>query len=403
VTVSQNLRSPRAPGADVVLVANEVGGRGGMEQQLERLVVDLLDAGRTVTVIARACAIARSDGLRFVRVRCPGRPFVVAFPLFFIVGTWLVRRNPGRVVHTTGAIVSNRADLSTVHYCHVGAARRLSSPRARRDTSLYRANAKLAAWMARAGERWCYRPTRTRRLCAVSAGLARELTQCFPRVKGTVSVVANGVDVDLYRPDAGARADIRNHLGIAADSPTALFAGGDWDRKGLRHVVAALARSPSWHLVIAGEGDWAKLMDDTASVGCAQRVHYLGSVQQMAPVYAACDAFVLPTAYETFSLVTYEAAASGLPLLVTKVSGIEDVVAHGVNGWFINRDGSSIARRLADLDSAGSLRQDMSRAARAAAAAFTWQAMTDGYRELYAELGLPVSGVPLGRRSSGEA
>jgi glycosyltransferase involved in cell wall biosynthesis len=37
----------------------------------------------------------------------------------------------------------------------------------------------------------------------------------------------------------------------------------------------------------------------------------------------SADAFVLPTGYETLSLVTYEAAACGLSLLVNRVSGVE--------------------------------------------------------------------------------
>ena len=69
------------------------------------------------------------------------------------------------------------------------------------------------------------------------------------------------------------------------------------------------------------------------------RLHFLGSVDQMPRLYAAADAFVLPTSYETFSLVTYEAAAAGLPLLVTRVSGVEDLLADGLNGWFIGAMG----------------------------------------------------------------
>jgi glycosyltransferase involved in cell wall biosynthesis len=369
-----------------------------MEQQLERLVIELLDAGRRVTLLARSCTIARSDNvqlrgaLRFVRVRGPARPFVIAFPIFFVGATWLLRQNRGRIVHTTGALVGSRADLSTIHYCHAGAARRYRGARVKRDTALYRANATVAAWMARSAERWCYRPCQTRHLCAVSSGLAQELRECFPRVADSITVIANGVDIEVYRPDAAARADTRRTLGIGSYTPVALFAGGDWDRKGLHHVVAAVARRSCWHLIVAGDGDHEALMADAASAGCAHRIHHLGRVQDMAPVYAACDAFVLPTAYESFSLVSYEAAASGLPLLATRVSGIEDLVTHGVNGWFISRNSESIERHLAMLESSAGLRHDMSKAARAAAAAFSWQAMKEGYHGLYADLGLATVG-----------
>jgi UDP-glucose:(heptosyl)LPS alpha-1,3-glucosyltransferase len=103
-------------------------------------------------------------------------------------------------------------------------------------------------------------------------------------------------------------------------------------------------------------------------------------------VYAAGDAFVLPTAYETFSLVTFEAAACGLPLLVTRVHGVEELLQDGHNGWFIARDPHDIARRLEQLRSDSELARGMGLRAREAAAAYSWDAMADGYMSVYAEV-----------------
>jgi UDP-glucose:(heptosyl)LPS alpha-1,3-glucosyltransferase len=106
----------------------------------------------------------------------------------------------------------------------------------------------------------------------------------------------------------------------------------------------------------------------------------------MPALYAAADAFVFPTSYEAFPLVALEAAAAGLPLLITRVNGAEDLVEDGVNGWFIDRDSDDIARRLQALSATGEHARSMGAASRWAAARYTWDAMAERYLALYGEL-----------------
>ena len=58
----------------------------------------------------------------------------------------------------------------------------------------------------------------------------------------------------------------------------------------------------------------------------------------MTAFYSAADAFLLPSAYETFSLVCMEAMACGVPVFATLVGGIEDYLQDGVNGMAVPRD-----------------------------------------------------------------
>jgi len=108
----------------------------------------------------------------------------------------------------------------------------------------------------------------------------------------------------------------------------------------------------------------------------------------MPRLYAAADAFVMPTSYEAFPLVALEAAASGLPLLVTRVNGVTEMLDEGRNGWFITADGDDIAARLNRLSADPALATAMGERARATAAAYTWDAMAERYESLYAELNL---------------
>src|SRR5438105_1910614 len=102
----------------ITLVAHEIGPSGGMELQLRTLVAGLLNRGHSVTVIARKCSVPQHDRLRWVRVPGPSRPFLLAYLWFFLFGSIYTWRHRRGLLHTTGAIVTNRADIAAVHYCH---------------------------------------------------------------------------------------------------------------------------------------------------------------------------------------------------------------------------------------------------------------------------------------------
>jgi UDP-glucose:(heptosyl)LPS alpha-1,3-glucosyltransferase len=247
-------------------------------------------------------------------------------------------------------------------------------------------NAAVSRIASLAGETWCYRPARTRLLCAVSQGVAAELREQFPEMARTVRTVPNGVDCAVFRPERESRTEMRAELGVGDRESLALFVGGDWERKGLTHAVDALALSPGWHLAVAGKGDPASHAARARAAGTEPRLHFLGPVRDMPCVYPAGDAFVLPTGYEAFPLVALEAAASGLPLLVTRVNGVEDLLEDGVNGWYIAPDARDIARRLNELRQNPGHASQLGVAARSAASRFSWDAMVEGYLSLYAEL-----------------
>jgi UDP-glucose:(heptosyl)LPS alpha-1,3-glucosyltransferase len=240
--------------------------------------------------------------------------------------------------------------------------------------------------MSRAAERWCYRPQRTRRLVAVSRGVADELAQFLPAAPRDIGVIPNGVEREIYAPDGAAGERTRSELGIGPAEPLALFVGGDWERKGLEYALQALKTAPEWRLVVVGPGDVARYrrMAEAAAPG---RVWFVGERGDTTPYYAAADAFLFPTAYEAFPVALLEAAAAGLALLVTPVSGAQDLVVEGENGWFIERDATAIAGRLRALGGDRELMRGMGAAARAATADFTWERVVDAYVELYAGLG----------------
>jgi UDP-glucose:(heptosyl)LPS alpha-1,3-glucosyltransferase len=297
----------------------------------------------------------------------------------------VARRRRG-LVHTTGAVVFNGADASTVHFCHRGLHAAAPLRRTSRGGAFYRLNAAAAAPLSRAAESLCYRPSRTRHLVAVSSGVADELRRFFPSMAGRVSVIANGVDRARFKPDADARARARAELGLREQDLVLLFVGSEWGRKGLGHAIDAAGRAGDWHLVVVGEGDTERYTRHAETVGALERVHFVGRSTRPESHYAAADAFTLPSAYEAFPLVALEALSAGLPILATPVNGVTDILEDGRNGWLVRADGADIAARLRELAADEGLRRRMGEESRRVSERFEWSAAVEAHVELYESL-----------------
>ena len=381
--------APLSQSIAVTVVAHDVGGVGGMERQLQILITRLLDHGVNVDVVARTFDLPDRPGLRWRRVPGPGRPFPLAYPWFMLAaGVILLRRRRG-VLHTTGAIVLNRSDVCTVHYVHNGKAR--SVDRGGRATYPYRVNAALARRMSRVGERLIYSsPGLSRVLVAVSKPVAQELAASYPRRRDVIRVIENGVDMDRFRPDADARREIRGELGIDGDLPLALFMASEWRRKGAHVAVSALEGARAWHLAIVGRGDAPELLELAESLTVRSRLHLVPETTRPERYYAAADAFVLPSAYESFSLAAFEAAATGLPVVATNVGAVSEIVNVG-GGMLIERTSAALAAALNDLERDPDLRGAMSARARAGVKRFDWDAVVREYVGVYRQSGVVVS------------
>jgi glycosyltransferase involved in cell wall biosynthesis len=97
----------------------------------------------------------------------------------------------------------------------------------------------------------------------------------------------------------------------------------------------------------------------------ADRVHFFGFRTDVEQFYRAADVFVLPTFYEAHPLVPQEAAAAGLPVVITRVNGVDELVGNHEAGFLVERDGSSVGAALARLALDDSLRRRQSLAAQA--------------------------------------
>lgn len=189
----------------------------------------------------------------------------------------------------------------------------------------------------------------------------------------------NGIDTDAYRPPGpGERAALRERLGWD-DRPRVLFVGRLVAKKGVDVAIAtARAAGGEFELVLAGPGD----------VGAPAGVRVLGAKPpaEIAELYRAADAFLLPSRGEGFPVTAQEAMASGLPVVLSDDPGYAPWV-EGSGATLVDPRPESILERLLPL-----LRdaEDRERSGRAAAAharrTFSWRRVADEHERLYERL-----------------
>ncbi|MCP5059685.1 MAG: glycosyltransferase family 4 protein [bacterium] len=209
-----------------------------------------------------------------------------------------------------------------------------------------------------------------------------EILDRYPVDPERIVVIPNGVDLERFRPhtDPTERDALRQELD-SADRLVWLLVGHGHRRKGIDTAIRALAGLPEQTSVlwIAGrEQEPARAL--AAELGVADRVRLLGRERDPAELYAAADAFILPTRYDAFANVCLEAAASGLPVVTSGANGAAAWL--GEAGLVVTNpedvEGFSEAlARLADAET----RVALGGAARAKAETRSW---ADHVRDLHA-------------------
>ena len=366
------------------LVAHDVHDHGGMERAFAELVRRAHDRYEFV-VISSELATDLQPLVEWRRIRIPRRPVPLRFMLFFVLAGIRLARARVDVVHTLGALVPNRAHIATVQFCHAGFRERRLSKSDPGKPFLRRLNTRIARALGFAVERWFFGTGRAGALAPVSEGVASELRRHYPGVP--VAVTPNGVDVHRFRADAKARLQLRTEEGAGPRDVIALFVGGDWDHKGLAIAIegvsgAARRGADAVGLWVVGRGDQDRFGALATQLGIGDAVRFFGSRSDTERFYQAADIFVLPTLYETFSIATYEAAASGLPVVATRVSGIAELVSDDA-GFLVDRNADQVAKALYRLISEPQLRRSMGEAGRRRAQRFTWDKSVESVLALY--------------------
>lgn len=133
------------------------------------------------------------------------------------------------------------------------------------------------------------------------------------------------------------RHQIREELGLCADSRLVLTVGRLDDQKGYINLVSAipylLKEFPELRFVWVGEGPQrAMLLDGLKTRGVEKEVLFLGYRSDIPRLLAAADLFVFPSLYEGHPSALMEAMAHGLPIVASDASGVPEIIEDKVQG-----------------------------------------------------------------------
>jgi len=192
-------------------------------------------------------------------------------------------------------------------------------------------------------------------------------------------VIYNGVDLEHFQPAAKPR--------VRGAGTAFLFVGSGFARKGLDAALRALALVPQAQLVVAGrDHDAPRFAALAQRLGVADRVRLLGGVEDVRPLYAAADCFILPTLYDPFPNAALEALAMGVPIIVSRRCGAAELIREGENGWLCEPSDAPGLAALMRLAAGRAHAEEIKAAARASAEPFAIAAMAQQLQQLYASL-----------------
>lgn len=228
----------------------------------------------------------------------------------------------------------------------------------------------------------------------VSRSLKKQAVTEAGFAEDRIDVIYNGIDADVYRP--GDERRLRAALGGGDDTLLVGSVGNVRTLKDYPNLVRA-ARvvkdrgGDRIHFLVVGE-QTSPLYDEIlalrSELGVDETVTFLGFREDVPDFLRAVDLFALSSSLESFSLVTVQAMATGLPVVATRCGGPEEIVSVGEDGLLCPPgDPEALASSILQLASDRELRARLGSAARKKAESrFSQSAMVRAYEQLYRSL-----------------
>jgi glycosyltransferase involved in cell wall biosynthesis len=186
-----------------------------------------------------------------------------------------------------------------------------------------------------------------------------------------IDIIPYGFEPEKYvLPDAAEVAIAREELHLRTENIAFGTFGRLHEEKGHRYLLEAFATLKRTNslakLVIVGDGpEKTAIEKQIGELELGGSVVMLGWRRDVIRLMAAVDVVVQPTLHEAFSQVMAEAMWMRKPLLITDVSGVEDVIRDDVNGIIVARGSSeALTNKMRNLAEGAGFRSRLGEAAR---------------------------------------
>ena len=165
-----------------------------------------------------------------------------------------------------------------------------------------------------------------------------------------IEVVHNGCDAEVVAPQPPTLQALR-----AQGKKIVLYHGRISVQKGVDYFVRAARRvvdvDPNVVFIISGWGDMMpQVISQVVAMGLSEHVRFAGATweQERDRLYQSVDLFVMPSVSEPFGLVPLEALQHGTPSIISKQSGVAEVLTHAlkVDFWDVDAMANQILAAL---------------------------------------------------------
>lgn len=222
--------------------------------------------------------------------------------------------------------------------------------------------------------------------------MREELRYVFQVPDEKIVVIPNGIRPEAYKPNG---APILDKNFYDSQEKILFYIGRLVPEKGVQILLDAapsvFERFPRAKIVIAGTGPFEDyLRTKTREMGMEDKVHFWGYIDDATrnELYSCASAAVFPSLYEPFGIVALEAMASGTPVIVSSVGGMDEIVQHEVDGLKVYPGNprslsDQICRLLENEELAKSLAR---KAYHKAVKEYSWDSIALKTREIYEEI-----------------
>ena len=220
---------------------------------------------------------------------------------------------------------------------------------------------------------------------------ARAIERDFEVRSERIRMVANGVDTELFQPDAAVTRNPHEILCVGR--------AGD-PNKGIRTLMEALSRLPAPIRLTLVDIDHP---DSTArkcarELGCEDRLTITGRVEtkELVGLYQRAALVVVPSRYEGFGLPAVEAMACETAVVASAAGALPEVVGEGGGGVLVDRDDpEALAAGIAELMARPERRAELGRLGRKRVEqAYAWRQVALATARVYREIADAYRGRP---------
>jgi glycosyltransferase involved in cell wall biosynthesis len=230
------------------------------------------------------------------------------------------------------------------------------------------------------------------RLVFIYHKLAEEVKNLLPH-HPPISVINNGVDTDIFSASDGPNSKRRIELGIHEDERVLLVAGRLIPVKrigvAIRLAEQLVSEGRKIRLLVVGDGPMLKNCQKIAAP-LGEKVIFAGWIPSvnLKDYFAVANVHLLPSLSEGLPAIVMEAAACGVPSVVSNVGGTAEIVRHGETGFLCEPDDFDSFVRYTDyLLTNSEVAITMGKRARDYIRQnFDWERIADRYEQMFQEL-----------------